>query len=142
MHYYARIKQQKDKTFLVEFPGLVGCLTEGRTLDDALAHAKEALNGWLSVRCDRNLKIPKPLLKYRGRELYAIEVSLSVAFVIRLRRLRIKRGLSQNEVARRLEISQQAYAKIEAPLKTNPSLKTIERISAALNANIDQLLAA
>lgn len=141
MSYFAKIEQQKDKSYLVEFPELEGCLTEGHTLDEALANAKEALGGWLSARCDRDLNIPKPT-KRKSRNFYAIEVNLTVAFVIRLRRLRMKRGLSQAQVAKRLEISQQAYAKLEMPLKANPSLQTIQRISNVLDADVDTLLAA
>jgi predicted RNase H-like HicB family nuclease/DNA-binding Xre family transcriptional regulator len=141
MHFWATIKQQKDKSYLVEFPGLEGCLTEGRSLAEALAHAKEAVDGWLAVRCDNDFNIPKSI-KPKGRNVYSIDVSLTVAFAIRLRKLRVKRGLSQAEVAKRLDISQQAYAKLETPLKTNPSLQTIERISVALDADIDLLLAA
>ncbi|MGK5081810.1 type II toxin-antitoxin system HicB family antitoxin [Bdellovibrionota bacterium FG-1] len=141
MRYWAKIKQQKDKSYLVEFPELSGCLTEGASLDEALDCAKEALDGWLAARCDRELNIPKAV-KRKGRGYYGIEVSLTVAFVIRLRRLRKKCGLSQTEVAKRLDISQQAYAKIETPLKTNPSLQTIQRISVALDADVDSLLVA
>lgn len=141
MRYWAKVIQQKDKSYLVEFPELGGCLTEGHTLNEALNRAKEALDGWLAARCDRDLNIPAAA-KRKSRGFYAIEVSLTVAFAIRLRRLRMKRGLSQAEVAKRLEISQQAYAKLETPLKTNPSLQTIERISAALDADVDVLLAA
>lgn len=141
MRYWAKIRQQKDKSYLVEFPGLEGCLTEGNTHQEALVHAKEALDGWLAARCDRDLNIPKPI-KRKGENFYSVEVSLTVAFAIRLRRLRMRRGLSQAQVAKRLNISQQAYAKLETPLKTNPSLQTIERISTALDADIDQLLAA
>ncbi len=141
MSYYAKITRQKDQSYLVEFPELEGCLTEGRSMEEALDHAKEALDGWLAARCDREFNIPKSLPR-RSRKFHAIEVSLTVAFAIRLRRLRIKRGLTQAEVAKRLTISQQAYAKLETPLKTNPSLQTIERISAALSADVDLLLAA
>ena len=141
MSYFAKIEQQKDKTFLVEFTGLEGCFTEGRTLDEALSNAKEALNGWLAARCDRELKIPKPK-KPRGRNFHAIEVDLTIAFVIGLRRQRMKRGLSQAQVAKRLEISQQAYAKLETPSKANPSLQTIQRISTVLETDVNSLLAA
>lgn len=141
MRYWAKIIRQPDRTYLVEFPELEGCLTEGANLEEAMSAAKEALDGWLAARCDREMKIPPPV-KHKGRSFYTIEVSLSVAFAIRLRKLRIKRGLSQAEVARRLDISQQAYAKLETPLKTNPSLQTIERISVALDADVDLLLAA
>lgn len=141
MSYFAKIEQQKDKSYLVEFPELDGCLTEGGTLDEALANAREALNGWLAARCDHELNIPKPsATKRKGRNFYAIDVDLTIAFVIGLRRLRMKRGLSQAQVAKRLEISQQAYAKLETPQKANPSLQTIQRITRVLDADVDTLL--
>lgn len=141
MRYLAKIELQKDKTYLVEFPGLSGCVTEGASLNEALHRAKEALDGWLAASCDCALNIPEPAKQKRGK-LYAIEVSLTIAFAIRLRKLRMKRGLSQAEIAKRLEITQQAYAKFETPLTTNPSLQTIERISLALNSDVDELLVA
>lgn len=141
MCYWAKIRLQKDKSYLVEFPELEGCLTEGRTLNEALENAKEALDGWLAARCDRALNIPNPV-KHKNGKFHAIEVTLTVAFAVRLRKIRMKRGLSQAEVAKRLDISQQAYAKLETPLKTNPSLQTIERISSALDTDIEQLLVA
>lgn len=36
-----------DAVWLVEFPGLDGCHTFGATLDEARAHAREALQVWL-----------------------------------------------------------------------------------------------
>jgi len=49
---------------------------------------------------------------------------------------RIKKGLTQADVAKKLRISQQAYAKLESP-KGNPSLDTLKRISEALDAEVD-----
>ncbi len=60
MKYFARITKQEPGSYLVEFPELKGCLTEGRTLKDAKQNAVEALNGWLASNCDRNLNIPHP----------------------------------------------------------------------------------
>jgi predicted RNase H-like HicB family nuclease/DNA-binding Xre family transcriptional regulator len=139
--YYAKIVRQKDKTFLVEFPGLPGCLSEGNSLEQAKREAKEALNGWLAARCDRNLNIPLSRAK-KGKNLHAIDVEVQIEFAIELRRLRKKKGLSQKQVAHRLGVSQQAYAKLETPLKTNPSLVTIEKLSNALNVQIEIKFAA
>ena len=44
--YYARITKQRGGGYLVEFPDLSGCLTEGKDLKTALANAREALSGW------------------------------------------------------------------------------------------------
>ena len=53
MKYFAKIMKLGKEEYLVEFPGLSGCLTEGRSLDEAKENASEALNGWLAARCDR-----------------------------------------------------------------------------------------
>lgn len=136
MKYYSKIIKQKDGNYLVEFPDLPGCLTEGSSLKLAIHHAKEALNGWLSANCDRDLNIPIPKTK-KGKNFYPISVQLRVAFAIKLRQLRKKRKLSQAKIAHQLKISQQAYAKLEQPNTTNPSLKTIQNIAKNLGIEVD-----
>src|SRR3989338_8326890 len=128
MTYTAKIKKQRDGNFLVSFPSLPGCLTEGDTLNEALKNAKEALDGWLAAHVDRHFKAPKQNIP-KGLHTYPIEVDAQIAFAIKLRKLRHKRGLTQAQVAKKLKISQQAYAKLEAPLMTNPSLSTITNLS-------------
>jgi antitoxin HicB len=132
MIYFAKITKESAKSYLVEFPELEGCFTEGRNIKEALSNAKEALEGWLTSNCDRNLNIPKPKQR-RSKNYYSIEVDVRVSFAIMLRKIRVGKGLSQTDVAKQLGISQQAYAKLEAPLKANPSLLTIQKISEALD---------
>ncbi len=141
MEYYAKIQRQKGGNYLVEFPDLPGCLTEGRTLDIARKNAEEALNGWLAANCDRDLNIPVSRQR-NGRNYYPVEVDIAIEFVICLRRLRKTRKLSQADVAKKLGISQQAYAKLETPEKANPSLSTIKKLCEALDAEIDIRLVA
>ncbi|MBT3236350.1 MAG: type II toxin-antitoxin system HicB family antitoxin [Bdellovibrionales bacterium] len=141
MKYYAKITKQKDRSYLVEFPELEGCITEGRTLAEAKEFASEALHGWLASNCDRDLNIPGPKAR-RAKYYYPIGVEVNIAFAILLRRTRQQRGLSQKQVANRLGISQQAYSKLEAPLKANPSLSTLQKISDALDVELILDLAA
>lgn len=135
MKFYAKITKEKYG-FLVEFPRLAGCLTEGKTLESALKNAKEALHGWLAARVDRDFKIPHQGKFGKGSS-YPVEVDIQISFAIRLRELRRKRGLTQSQIARKLGITQQAYAKLEAPLRTNPSLSTVRRLSDVLDVPID-----
>jgi predicted RNase H-like HicB family nuclease/DNA-binding XRE family transcriptional regulator len=139
MRYYAKITEQIDNGYLVEFPDLPGCLTEGSTIKKAIKNAKEALNGWLTANCDRDLNIPLAKIR-KGKFIYSIPVNLSVAFAIRLRQFRRKKCYTQMQVAKKLEISQQAYAKLELPLKSNPSLKTIQNIGQKLGIEIELVL--
>ena len=133
--YFAKITKQSDRNFLVEFPELEGCFTEGHSLAEALENAKEALDGYLASHCDRNLNIAAAKI-YKGKNYYLISVDIKVGFAIHLRELRMKKGLTQSEVAQRLQISQQAYAKLESP-KGNPSLDTLKRLSEALEVEVD-----
>lgn len=52
---------------------------------------------------------------------------------VRIRLLRARHGLRQSDVADRLGISQQAYAKLERP-GANPELDTLVRVERALQA--------
>ncbi len=35
--------------YVVEVPQLVGCMSQGKTIDEALANTKDAIQGWLLV---------------------------------------------------------------------------------------------
>ncbi len=132
MIYFAKITKESPRSFLVEFPELEGCYTEGNNLSDALNNAKEALEGWLASNCDRGLNIPEPKRR-KGKNYHPIEVDIRISFAILLRKIRKDKKLSQAATAKQIGISQQAYAKLEAPMKTNPSLATIQKISEALD---------
>jgi len=136
MIYYAKLSKQKEGGFLVEFTELPGCLTEGKTKEAALKNAKEALNGWLAANCDRDLSIAPPA-KRRGKNYSPVEVDLGVAFAISLRRSRAKYGLTQSQAAKKLGISQQAYAKLESAHTANPSLSTIQKLTKFLDFTVD-----
>ena len=69
--YYARVVKQRGGGYLVEFPDLRGCLTEGKTIRDALDHAREALSGWLFVAIRKGDEIPPGRVR-RGRGYHLI----------------------------------------------------------------------
>ena len=45
------IKIEKDESgyFVAEVPALPGCLSQGRTYEEALTNIKEAIEGWIEV---------------------------------------------------------------------------------------------
>lgn len=134
--YPAKIRHiAADKAYLVEFPDLPGCLTEGDTLDAAKQNAKEALTGYLSSIFERNLKVPDPSA-LKGRNIYDIEPEPEVAVPILLKRLRETRKLTQGDIAKVLGISYQAYQRLEKPGKSNPTIKTLERLAKVYNKDL------
>ena len=46
--------------YLIRFPDLPGCLSDGETPEEAIENGKDALDGWLLTRQELGLEIPKP----------------------------------------------------------------------------------
>jgi antitoxin HicB len=133
--YYARVRKQGGGGYLVEFPDLQGCLTEGKTIQAALDHAREALSGWLFVAIRKGDEVPLSRVR-RGRGYHLIVPDLDVAIPLAILSARKRRGFTQEQVADALGISQQAYRKFELPGKSNPTLKSLQRLSQVLGLEL------
>jgi predicted RNase H-like HicB family nuclease len=59
-HYIALIHKEKTSDYGVSFPDFPGCVTAGRTLDEAKTMAHEALSNHLKILKELNKKIPSP----------------------------------------------------------------------------------
>lgn len=60
-------KDLEDGGFSIYFPDLKGVHTEGETIEESIANAKEALGLWMSVYLEKNKTAPKitPLEKLK-----------------------------------------------------------------------------
>lgn len=58
--YIAYVRKDADSDYGVEFPDVPGCVTAGRTLDEARAMAAEALAGHLAVLEGEGQPVPAP----------------------------------------------------------------------------------
>jgi antitoxin HicB len=125
LKYPANIVKDND-TYLVSFPDMKNVATFGTTLEEALNNAEEALNGCIESDFERNFSIPAPS-KPDNPKMYQIPVAPHIAVAIMLRKLRADR--SQIEVARQLHISYQVYQRLENPRKSNPTVKTLEKVA-------------
>jgi predicted RNase H-like HicB family nuclease len=75
--YVARIKKdKKDGIYTVNFPALRGCITYGRTLEKAIAMAKNVLELYLSSMKDE--KEPFPIEKSTLPQSSIINIPLTV----------------------------------------------------------------
>jgi len=122
MVYNCTIEQEGDM-LIVQFPDMPNIQTYGTTHEEALAMAKEALDGCLESDISRGIPIPLPVFK-KG---HAVAVSSHIAIALQLRKLRGQQ--SQTDIARKLGLSYQAYQRLENPLKANPTVKTLEKIA-------------
>ena len=65
--------------------------------------------------------------------------SESIKLGLNLKRIRIKKGISQGDIARELKVSRGFISTIENG-KTNPTLATIAKLAQALGVSVDKLL--
>jgi antitoxin HicB len=109
--------------YIAQFPDMTNIQTYGYTHDEALAMAKEALDGCLACDISRGMSIPPPSYS-KG---YPVTVATHIALSLRLRELRGRR--SQSAIAEKLGLSYQSYQRLENPRKANPTVKTLEKIA-------------
>ncbi len=51
---------EDDQIFVVDVPELPGCMTHGKTYEEAVKQGQEAIEGWLQVAKDLGWPIPPP----------------------------------------------------------------------------------
>ena len=57
-----------------------------------------------------------------------------------IRKLRIKKGLAQEKLARLADISTATLVKIESGVAKEPTITTVAKIANALNVSVDELI--
>jgi antitoxin HicB len=127
--------RKEEDMLIVQFPDMTNIMTFGYTEEEALAMAKEALDGVLECEVANNASVPPPSFG-TGAEGggFPITVAPHIELALRLRELRGEH--SQTETAMRLGLTYQAYQRLENPLKSNPTLKTLERIAHAFGKEL------
>ncbi len=132
MYFYSKIKKT-ERIYLVTFPDFENINTYGDTLDEALQNASESLNGCITSDFGRGFKLPKRK-EYTGSGYYKISVFPHIAIALQLRELRGDK--TQIEMALSLGITYQAYQKLENPIKSNPTIKTLMKVGKTLDKDL------
>lgn len=69
--------------YLVEFPDLPGCISDGETVDEAIASGIEAKRAWLAVAREEGRSIPEPGGRLSGKWVQRVPRSLHTRLVER-----------------------------------------------------------
>lgn len=76
----SRLSEEDGGGFLITFPDLPGCMSDGETEEDALENGKDAFLSWVSARIDQGKIIPEP----KTRSFGYVEADASGRFLARL----------------------------------------------------------
>lgn len=61
LHYSMIIQwDDRDNIFVVTVPELPGCMTHGKTYEEAVQQGKDAIESWLMVSRELGTPIPQP----------------------------------------------------------------------------------
>jgi len=124
----ARLKKDEADRWIVSFPDVPEALTDGEDRKTVLREAAEALGSALAGYVLEKRSIPKPSSLKRGQVL--VNVPLLVAGKIALYQAMEEEGVSNVDLARRLEISEGAVRRLVNPDHSS----RIEKVEAALEA--------
>ena len=54
------LSEEDGGGYLIEFPDLPGCISDGETPEEAILMGKDAMEAWLSTAKASGMNIPKP----------------------------------------------------------------------------------
>lgn len=76
----APLPKEEGGGFMISFPDLPGCVSDGETEQEALENGQDAFLAWVSARADQGKDIPEPKTKPVGY----VEADASGRFLARL----------------------------------------------------------
>lgn len=131
MIFHVKIKKQSGG-YQLQFLELPNIITFCERKADIPGTARDALVGCVEADLDQLLDIPMPK-KTHARNIIDVSLPLNLSCAVLFKQLRKEEGLTTAEVAKRLEISRQAYERLESS-RANPAAETIERVLRVLGA--------
>ena len=128
--YPARLQPAKEGGFTVTFRDVPEAITEGDTMDEALAAASDALESALSFYIDEREPLPKPSAPKRGERM--VELSAIGMAKTALHEAMLMEKVSRAELARRLSCHLEQVARL-LDLTHASKFEQLERALAAVN---------
>lgn len=77
---------QEGGGYLIEFPDLPGCISDGETVDEAVSNGMDAKEAWLQVAKEQDRTIPEPGGQLSGKWVQRVPRSVHARLVERAER--------------------------------------------------------
>ena len=123
-NYPAEIQRDEDGRFVVGFPDFAWGATDGATLDEALAEAKDLLRELIATTIREGEALPEPSRPGKRRPLVVppVQIALKAALYEAWR----EAGISQRRLARDLDVGESEVRRMLNPEHSTKSA-TIDR---------------
>jgi len=83
MKFRVMIEPDEDGVFVAECPALPGCISQGKTRDEALANIKDAMTGYLASLKKHGEPVPPPINEEIVRMLSELFKSWATSWTIK-----------------------------------------------------------
>lgn len=126
--------------YLITFPDLPGCMSDGETVNEAIVNGLDAVECWLDVAKERGQHIPEPKTKYSGQFVQRISKTLHARLVAFAKH----EGISMNALVAQFISEGLANAEMKENLKSlfkefaGKEKSKFEMISNAIKSMDDQ----
>jgi antitoxin HicB len=110
MFIYPVVLERDGSGYFVSFPDIPEALTSGRTRIEAIEMARDALEEAIEFYFEEQRLVPRPSKVKDGQE--AVELPASLSAKVLLLNEMLTQGVSQAELARRLQTSPQSVQRI------------------------------
>jgi antitoxin HicB len=142
MYYHFQVNQEENG-YWANCIELKGCVTEGDTLLELEKNMEEVLDLYLDDL--ETLELPLPLSDSNFKDqinIKKVPVDVKKAFALNIKKARLEKGLTQNELAKKLGLNNiYSYQRLESPKKANPSLILLNKLKKILpELNIEMIL--
>ncbi|GAW93988.1 type II toxin-antitoxin system HicB family antitoxin [Calderihabitans maritimus] len=54
------LSEEEGGGFLITYPDLPGCISDGDTIEEAIAMGEDARRAWIETRLEQGLEVPMP----------------------------------------------------------------------------------
>jgi len=128
------IPNAEEGRYLAEVLELPGCITEGRTLEEAYGNLEEAMAGWIAASLDTNRPIPDPVgdKEYSGHFPLRISSELHRAAALRA----LHEGVSLNQWIAKAMAAHVAKEDVLQNLADEIASKVAQRLSVKVSAGL------
>lgn len=77
------LSKEEGGGYLIEYPDLPGCMSDGETIDEAIENGRDAVLCWVSAAKESGRTIPKPgsLEKHSGKWVQRVPKSIHLQLV-------------------------------------------------------------
>lgn len=122
-------RDRKDGGYVVTCRDISEAITQGNSVEEALAEAEGALQAAIEARIEDGLEIPPPARAKRGERMVSVPITsaLKAAVYLAMR----EQGVSKSELARRMQVHEKEARRMLDP-HHQTKVPTLERALAAL----------